>query len=181
MTAATVKAAGLALRYPSGWTVLSYTGLSKAQKKAVAKANPKLSVQAQTDADSANVKNTKFYAQDLVAEQAGQYASSLSVEIVGQTDFPSSLSDFKQQIESGYKQIGAKISGVSTRSIGGKTSYEAIIDAHLHMPNGSPIDARLGQLAVPHGDGIAVINVTAPNDATGTALIHAVMESVHKA
>ncbi len=85
MTAATVKAAGLALRYPSSWTVLSYTGLSKAQKKAVAKANPKLSVQAQLGADSANVKNTKFYAQDLVAEQAGQYASGLGVEIVGQT------------------------------------------------------------------------------------------------
>jgi hypothetical protein len=181
MTAAHVKAAGIMLRYPSSWTALNYTGLSTAQQKAIAKANPKLSVQAQTDAQTQAVKITKFYARDLAAEAAGEYASQVGVQVAGETGFPSNLDDFKQTVASGYKQIGGTVASATRRRIGGKTSYEATINFPLRLPNGSTLIAELGQLLLPHGNGVVVITVAAPGDATGTAVVRAILASVHGA
>ena len=52
---------------------------------------------------------------------------------------------------------------------------------HPSPSAGSTLITELGQLLLPQGDGVVVITVAAPGDATGTAVVRAILASVHEA
>ena len=176
---ATIKAAGLSLRYPSTWTryTLTKKALAAEQRKG-AKMNPQL---AMTPAEQAQfLKRVVFYAADLVAALAGRLESNINVQKIANGRFPSSLDEFTSGITPGLKQEGATVLNTSAVRIGGKQSFRVDFLLPVKAADGSSVVSRIGQLLVPYGRGGDVMTVGTTADDIGAQLINRVLGSVHR-
>jgi hypothetical protein len=153
---ATLKAAGLSLRYPSTWT-----------RRKIAKKSPEL-------------QREVFYAADLNAALADEVKSTISVQVVPTGGFASSLDQFTSDITPALKKMGATAVDASRVRVGGKRSYRADALLPFELPDGSSLSIRVSGLAVPHRGGGIIITVTTSADDAGTQLIDDVLGSVRR-
>src|SRR5690348_14329587 len=74
---AKVKAVGLSMRYPAGWTVVPTTRPTPQALKRLRKSNPKAAEFLSQDVQDQLAKGTKFTAKDLDAQFRGDFADNL--------------------------------------------------------------------------------------------------------
>jgi hypothetical protein len=178
---AKVKAVGLSLRYPAGWTVVPTARLTPQALKRLRKSNPKAAEFLSQDVQDQLAKGTKFTAKDLDAQFRGDFADILGVLAAPHEGFPGSLDDFQQLADTiAQKANGHVLLVGSGHHVGGKTAYDLTISVVLTRPDGKTVSARIGQLYVPEGDGFALVNVTVTDDATGQAIIDGILGSVRR-
>ena len=79
-----------------------------------------------------------------------------------------------------YKQIGGTVLSSSAIEVGGNSAYRVDAAFPIKMPDGTPISARQGLIALRFGDGMSVIAVTTSNDEQGVQIIGDVLNSVRR-
>jgi hypothetical protein len=179
MTTAKVKGAGVSLKYPSAWSVVSLTkqGLA-AQRKRWAKKDPKLAA-ALANLD---VSTIKFYAIH-VAGVAGEWGD-VDVATFDSAQWSAmgglSLAGFREVVSGELKTGGATLVDAKLTKVDGKSAYRT--DATLPFKNsdGTINERSSGSLWIPgETSGATVIAVASSDDAAGSALINSVLATVH--
>lgn len=174
---ARVKAAGVALEYPSTWTVFVLTKKAVAtQRRELVKSNPRLGKAYLEDAQMEAVDNTKFSAGDFEAKLAGRPAGAVSVVLT--SGFPATLEEFAGSMRSGFGKLGASVVETSHVRVGGQDGYRMELRWPLTAPDGTAVVLRMGSLVVPRdGNGVLVI-VVVPDGAENASIIADTLASV---
>lgn len=185
---ATVKAADLALQYPSSWTQYPLTKKAlAAQQRDVAKKNPHLALNSERQARF--LRANAFWAADLKSAYAGRFLSNISVVKGRSGTLPADLASFTSMIMKNFQQVlGVTILNTSAVRIKGKqrpgeslNSYRVDLLASATKPDGSPVTGRVGQLYVPYkGGGADIVTITTTPDDAGVQLINRVLGSVSR-
>jgi hypothetical protein len=180
---ARVGAADIALRYPAAWTLYPLTkrGLAALQEH-LAKSNPKLALS--PDEQSSFLEANKFFAADL-DPNSPTYLSNVSVQRRDSVRFPSNSNALIPEITKENQQAGATVLHTASGKIDGQPFVRADVHVQTTRLDGQTVAVRVGELLlpvngplVPHGNGLAVVTIGAPDSAVGTRLIDAVLGSV---
>jgi len=178
-TRAKVKAAGISLEYPSGWTVYA---LSKrdvaAQQKALAKANPELAEAFDSAQQASFTKNTKFHATDLQSMAERGVGGNLGVTNVGTGVLPSSLDAFTKQITPQFSSVGGTVSGTSMQKVGGAPAYRVDVLLPLTAPDGTALTVHVTELFIQRGIRTSLVTLAIDDDAAGAQTTDRIMDSV---
>ena len=173
MTTANVKSAGISLKFPSTWTVVTLTkkGLAAAEK-AESKTNPQVAA----ELSKVDLSQFKFYAIDRV-EVAGVY-SNVNVGLAGGAHGVT-LAFFRDQQASQYKAEGSTLVDAKAVKVSGKNAFRSDATVPVTNSDGTITDWSQTQLAIPGATSTTWIEVSSTNDAPGMALIDSVIASVH--
>ena len=178
---ATVKAVGLSLRYPAGWTVLPVHRMTPQQLKRLRKLNPKLAGLLTQGKQDHVAKGTKFFAKDLDAQSRGDHADNVRVLAASQMGYPRSFDAAKRFASLVAEQVHGQVLVVgSGRRVGGETAYDNTISVPFARSDGSYISVRIGQLYVSRGDRFVVVEVVASDTDAGQAVIDSIFGSVRR-
>ncbi|GEM_PF-2565067 len=174
-----VKSAGVSFKYPGSWTTLARDPKAlAAQQRQLAKHNPKIALNAAQQAQF--LQSAKFRAVDIQEAAAGRFASNVSVQVVDQGGFPTSLDEFTAGARPEYNQEGLSLVGTSSVPVRGATAYRADARATVTVPDGRTLATRVSQLFIPRNAGNVTITVATSDDAAGTQLIDAILGSVRR-
>jgi hypothetical protein len=177
MTSVKIKAAGVSLQYPNTWTVVPLTKRGwAALKKAASKGNPKLGAVLGA-LGNVDVSQFKFYAID-AAGAAGTH-SNVNVVLGGGGQANITLAELRDQLGQVYKAGGATLVDAKTAKVSGRRAFRTDVSIPFKHPDGTVSYVSEGQLFIAGAASTLVITVTASNDASGSALINAVLASVH--
>ncbi|MET0627094.1 MAG: hypothetical protein ABW033_01395 [Acidimicrobiia bacterium] len=178
-TRAKVKAAGISLEYPSGWTVYA---LSKrevaAQQKALTKANPELADAFDAAQQSSFTKNTKFHATDLDSMAERGVGGNLGVTNAGVGILPPTLDSFTRQISPQFSSVGGTVIGTSTHKVGGRPAYRVDVRLPLTAPDGTNLTIHVTELFVQVGTLTSMVTLAIDDDAEGAETTDRIMDSV---
>jgi hypothetical protein len=144
-TKAKVGAAGIALAYPKGWTVVPASASAlRSMVDALGKKNPKAAAALENATKSGLSKQVKLYAIDLT-EGTGQ---NVNVLALGAGAMPSNVSEFETAVASQYRALDATLEDTSTVTIRRHHAYRADVTYPLRRGDGTTATLRLGQLLV---------------------------------
>ena len=176
-TTARVKAAGISLQYPSHWTLLAFTPKTVlAQRKAIAKQNPKLMEAVDAEAQVQAAKNSKFAAGDIVAKLEGRIGGGVEVQVV--RDFGTSPELVAASVIREYERAGIEVVGTSDIRIGKVPAIRIDVVMRANGPDGTPYEMRLTQVLAPIAGKSIAITLVAADDAAGEAQNDAIVASV---
>jgi hypothetical protein len=177
MKSTTVKGAGVSLSYPGTWTVVPVTKKSlEAMEKALSKKNPKVAALLSSVQDQ--VGKFKFYATNVPGSPGA--VGNVNVVSLGRAPDDISLADVRDHLRQIVKGAGGTLVDVKRVKVSGKGAFRSDDTFPITQPDGTIAYVSQGVLLIPDGSSTPQITVTAPNDATGAALINSVLASVHR-
>jgi hypothetical protein len=177
MKSTTVKGAGVSLSYPGTWTVVPVTKKSlEAMEKAVSKKNPKLA--ALLSSFQGEVGKFKFYASHV--EGSPGAVGNVNVVSLGHAPSGISLAEVRDHLRQVVKGAGGTLVDVKRVKVSGKSAFRSDDTFPITRADGTIAYVSQGVLLILDDGFSPEITVTAPNDATGAALINTVLASVHR-